>query len=741
MKKIGKQLLSICLVATLLVIAGCDKKQSTTKINDNQGRGEQRAEALVGEQTVEQVEEISGYIQQDIEYPCKNYWNIEQREDGTLVCYGVSEEDKFTVYKLNDKGEWEVEKTPSIIWPEDMDHTFKVYEIKNILYLLYATRDGNLSIALFKDNGTSESIPLMHNNQKVVAADSPYFTRVDNEGNLFIQEIWPGPVSYYDIKTGHLIRTYGEGATDFEVGVSEIYTMEGCVLKAYDKQTAMEKSSVVYESGSRGRGFRITLDKTKEAIYIINEGGIVYHRLDGELWEKVVEPSGTAIGSGTLQAIKLYILKDGSFIVQFGGSDSFNIKRYYYSENVSTKKNQINILMVTENPQVRQAAYIYETTYKDVAVNIQVSSSDTSLSYSEMLQSLNTELLAGMGPDLMVLDNLPCETYIKQGILAPLNDVVEGPIKKGEVGGKYIGTFKRDDIYYAVPTNYYVPLIWGDEEIVGKIHTIEELAAYKKSHPNEVLMNKTMPELFAQFIRSCEPNWFDENGKLDKVKMRAFFDSITTLTEKEYSKVDTSEYCYSLNMMSNSNAKIKELLDVGYGDTKLFAFAPYGPYQVMIAASALGQRGNGTVGNMIAQGVKPYVCTSILGINANSKNIEAAKEIIRIALSEEVQKNGSAYGMPINKNVSDVLNKEMTDYKEDLTDDTGRRITYNYNYDALYKQAMECYEEADFCTSTYSNNQIFTFIYEEGMAYCTGEKALDEVIENIERQLELQLVE
>lgn len=741
MRKIGKQILSICLVATLLVIAGCDEKQSNSKINDSQIRGEQRAEALAGEQTGEQVEEISGYIQQDIEYPCENYWNIDQREDGTLVCYGISEEDKFTVYKLNDKGEWEVEKTPSIVWPEDIKRHFKVFEIKNMLYLLYATGDEKLSIVPFEDNGANEPIALMNNKQKVVATDSPYFIRVDNEGNLFIQEIWPGPISYYDIKTGNLIRTYGEGATDFEIGMSEVYTMEGCLLKAYDLQTAMEKSSVEYESGSGGRGFRTTLDKTKEAIYIINEGGIVYHRLDGELWEKVVEPSSTAIGSGTLQTVRMYILKDGSFIVQFGGPDGFKIKRYHYSENVSTKKTQINILMVTENPQVRQAAYIYETTYKDVAVNIQVSSSDTSLSYSEMLQSLNTELLAGMGPDLMVLDYLPFETYIKQGILAPLNDVVEVPIKKGEVEEKYISTFKTDDIYYAVPTNYYVPLVWGDEEIIGKIHTIEELAAYKKSHPNEILMNKTMPELFAQFIRSCEPSWFDKNGELNKEKMRAFFDSITTLAEKEYSQVDTSEYCYDLNTMSNPNPKIKEVLDVGYGDTKLFTFAPYGPYQVMIAASALEQRGNGAVGNMIAQGVKPYVCTNILGVNANSKNIEAAKEIIRIALGEEVQKGGSAYGMPINKNVSDVLNKEMTNYKQDLTDDTGRRITYNYNYDALYKQAMECYEEADFCTSTYSNNQIFTLIYEEGMAYCMGEKALDEVIGNIERQLELQLAE
>ena len=43
----------------------------------------------------------------------------------------------------------------------------------------------------------------------------------------------------------------------------------------------------------------------------------------------------------------------------------------------------------------------------------------------DAVKALNTELLAGNVPDVLVLDGLPADSYIEKGILADISEVVQ----------------------------------------------------------------------------------------------------------------------------------------------------------------------------------------------------------------------------------------------------------------------------------------------------------------------------
>ena len=43
---------------------------------------------------------------------------------------------------------------------------------------------------------------------------------------------------------------------------------------------------------------------------------------------------------------------------------------------------------------------------------------------SDALKTLNTEIAAGNGPDVILLDGLPVESYIEKGLLEDISDVI-----------------------------------------------------------------------------------------------------------------------------------------------------------------------------------------------------------------------------------------------------------------------------------------------------------------------------
>ena len=53
------------------------------------------------------------------------------------------------------------------------------------------------------------------------------------------------------------------------------------------------------------------------------------------------------------------------------------------------------------------------------------------MTVSDALKTLTTEIMAGNGPDVLLLDGMPVETYIEKGVLKDLSALIK------ESGGSY----------------------------------------------------------------------------------------------------------------------------------------------------------------------------------------------------------------------------------------------------------------------------------------------------------------
>jgi len=64
---------------------------------------------------------------------------------------------------------------------------------------------------------------------------------------------------------------------------------------------------------------------------------------------------------------------------------------------------------------------LFQKKYPDVYVNIETGmSGDDSVTDTDALKVLNTEIMAGTGPDVLLLDGISEDTYIEKGMLEDL---------------------------------------------------------------------------------------------------------------------------------------------------------------------------------------------------------------------------------------------------------------------------------------------------------------------------------
>ncbi len=52
---------------------------------------------------------------------------------------------------------------------------------------------------------------------------------------------------------------------------------------------------------------------------------------------------------------------------------------------------------------------------------------------SDAIRTLNTEVMAGEGPDILFMDGLPVNSYIEKGLLADVSDVMNPLISDGKL--------------------------------------------------------------------------------------------------------------------------------------------------------------------------------------------------------------------------------------------------------------------------------------------------------------------
>ncbi len=153
---------------------------------------------------------------------------------------------------------------------------------------------------------------------------------------------------------------------------------------------------------------------------------------------------------------------------------------------------------------------------------------DGAVTTTDALKTLNTEIMADNGPDVLILDGIPAATYMERGLLADISGIVEEAGLLKNIQDAYE---TEEGSIYQIPARFAMPVLFGTEENLSEITDLSSLAdiveanqsVYTESfYPSAACA--TPQYLLHMLFETSAPAWIKEDGQLQEEQIRAFFE-------------------------------------------------------------------------------------------------------------------------------------------------------------------------------------------------------------------------
>jgi multiple sugar transport system substrate-binding protein len=127
-----------------------------------------------------------------------------------------------------------------------------------------------------------------------------------------------------------------------------------------------------------------------------------------------------------------------------------------------------------ENDFIIEAKKKYEAEHPDIEIELMYIQSMDGIKGKEIsdnfVKKMNTELLSGNGPDMVMVDQLPMDIYVNKNILANLSEMMDKDptFKKDQYFNNILEGNKFNGNIYGIPLSFILYGLAGDEEAIGK---------------------------------------------------------------------------------------------------------------------------------------------------------------------------------------------------------------------------------------------------------------------------------
>ena len=629
---------------------------------------------------------------------------------------------------------------------------------------------------------------------------SPSSMRVADNGDIVVVQNY-NSLMIYDSQ-GKFKKAFGLSGNVFGVFGNKV---------AYSK--ASDMGSAVYYSGQDLTIYDIDKDEETTVkmpneitnynssmasdngeLIIAGNGGVFKLKEDGT-WEEIIGFAQSSLSMDNQNVTNL--IKQGENIyfssTSFSMSNSKeNIIKLSYDADIPAPTKQLEIYTQGGylDSAFKQAAIVFQRQHPEVELNFRIISTHTqemldssesiykdyisqsgSILVSDAVRALNTELLAGKGPDLMLIDQLPYESYMEKEVFADISDIIDEQINNGSLYENVARSYLKDGKIYAVPTSFTFELMWGDEEALKQINSIDDLIKWCDNNPGkQPFTDMTGMGLFQQLYLANSDDWTNEDGSINTQAVIKFLNDIKTLSTKESdkSKAERERLIQGyLEMMKKNGNEVNEE-DMGYileanfvNDVVAAAYRDVEFYTSMVSGlsslangeAVLKKRGGGDFAAVPSANGGSFTVQNSIAINAASENQELAKELIKLVLSEDIQKTSAEYYFPININAMTVskptqedIERGMTTYTmADASFDMGpqqnaRSVEVTVITDEAvlnkYKEYIKTLKQPNF-----SGQSILSNAYLDVREFFKGKKTAEEVADKLVESNKLRLSE
>lgn len=527
-------------------------------------------------------------------------------------------------------------------------------------------------------------------------------------------------------------------------------------------------------SSNNSRAILIQPAEEENTLYCVSAQGIYRHTLYGSMMEKVIDGTFCSMSTPGLGLLGMTETRDGAFLIQY---DDGSFCQYLYDETVpSVPEKEVSVYSLEDNAVIRQEIAMYQKQHPDTVVRYTVGlSGEDGVTKEDAIRNLNKELLAGKGPDVLVMDGLPMESYRQQGVLKKLDELLAAMPEEGQVMEPMKKVCAADGSAYGVPLYFSLPLLAGPKSVVDQAADLKGLAdaaemLREQNSQYSIVGTYDDPEALLHLLSMCCQGSWLRDGRLDTAALTEFL----TQAKRIYEAENSGDFGYPYEQFHAYQERLLEY-NATY-DSRVDAVSDYsrGAFPLLLAqirhtfpdlsqiVSYWREQKPGEMDFILFRGQTEggFLPEAVLGINAAGQDQETAAEFVTGLLLSDYQKDmyfsgfspAEAYLKAANRSYVDSLrenNKETkigfgasteTSYMADTLDGQG---TFMIDWYWPSEEQILKLEQivSDLKEPLVQNDVLEQTVTETGAAVLTGEKDIQTAVAEIEKQMEIYLAE
>ena len=386
---------------------------------------------------------------------------------------------------------------------------------------------------------------------------------------------------------------------------------------------------------------------TEDAQYLVDATGLYRQTLDGDKWEQIFNGEGSSLSAPANVITGMALDGGDGYYIALSTSMGPRVIHYTWSnETPSLPDTELTVFSLKDYPILRQAISEYQTQNPNVKVTLQIPSVEGATT-EDVIRALNTEILNGSGPDILVLDDLPAQSYAEKGVLLDLNSVdglLEGVLPNLTTAQTY------GDSIYQIPAQFTIPVIvskTGTTQPDSMSTLLQQIQANSSDVPYLVIPpNLDAAESFLMdWYLPCAPEVYS-NNTLDVTQLETVLGQIQSMHNQLQS--DAAKFGVTQEGIWVETDSMVESIDdgiyqVGQGSATAHVTTLTG--EASLYALRLLQDGQCQIDSLY--GSDRFLPQCSVGITANSQHQEVAEDFLSVLLGQSVQSAYVGIGLPV----------------------------------------------------------------------------------------------
>lgn len=473
-----------------------------------------------------------------------------------------------------------------------------------------------------------------------------------------------------------------------------------------------------------------------EDVYACCPQGVFCAKKDGGEFEKILDAGKFYFSKDNGTLLKFFMIENGFYITY--GEQTGVIKKYAPRDPNEEFLGEFTVYSLEESDLIFDLVAEFKTKHPEFDVFYETGEGgEGSTTAADRIRALNARILSGDGPDVLVLDGLPAQTYIERGILADFSAVLGSD--KDNIAPNILSDYMRGDALYMLPLRFMVSMFGTSGQDAAVFESLETLVDFCGGREEPAVpAGLPYPYILEILYYNFPPEIVSQDGNINEGEISKFLGLVKRFCDMEQ-VLPASESPYKMDAMKRNGQCYLQGFTLDWWfmvEEQEFLFINmsgdlgYFPDKVR-------QRGGELFDNH-----KRYYANGVLGINAQGAGKEWAELFVKEAFSYKMQQIDTwNTGFPVH-------NKLLDEYaqKDDShsmigagSRDKGELYTVTGFTQAQAKEMIALARSVDNLVER--NQVVYEIIEDETVSFLDGKTSLEDAAKEIANRIRLYYLE